>query len=357
MQNNQLVSYKNLSFGVLLLLLTFSVTAFYCNVAFHRQGDAPAAVRIKIPDGTSLAGIAAILEQHQVVGDKQSFINAAQILGKEKSIPAGVFTLVAPWNNNHIIQQMVNGKPHVRSVTLIEGWTIDEIAAELAERLAIDSDQFIALCHDSAFISQFDLPVSSSLEGFLLPETYRFFEGQDSGEIIRRLVAEYKKLFEDEMDRAPAATGLNELEIITLASIIEGEAIFDEERPIIAAVYYNRLEKRMRLQADPTIQYIIDGPPRRLLTRDLAIDSPYNTYKNYGLPPGPINNPGKQSIMAALYPVNEDYLYFVARGDGYHTFSRTQREHNRAKRKFQHVRWKVARERRLKKQQEKSTAR
>lgn len=131
-----------------------------------------------------------------------------------------------------------------------------------------------------------------------------------------------------------------------MASIIEGEVIYDEERLIVSAVYHNRLKKRMRLQADPTIQYIIDGPPRRLLTRDLELKSPYNTYRNYGLPIGPINNPGRQSILAAMNPAEVDYLYFVAKGDGYHTFSRTQKEHNRAKRQFQRVRWNVARERR-----------
>jgi UPF0755 protein len=141
--------------------------------------------------------------------------------------------------------------------------------------------------------------------------------------------------------------GMDEKEIITLASIIEGEAIYDRERPVISGVYHNRLNIGMRLQADPTIQYIIEGSPRRLLNKDLKIKSPYNTYLNEGLPPGPINNPGIESIKAALYPVETDYLYFVAKGDGYHTFSRTKEEHNIAKRKFQKIR------RQLKKQQSK----
>jgi len=134
--------------------------------------------------------------------------------------------------------------------------------------------------------------------------------------------------------------------ILTLASIVEGEAIFDDERAVIASVYYNRLKKRIKLQADPTIQYILQGPPRRLLLKDLAIDSPYNTYMYYGLPPGPISNPGKNSIMAAIYPAKTDYLYFVARGDGRHTFSKTAAEHQRAKQQFDQVRREVYRKKR-----------
>ena len=132
--------------------------------------------------------------------------------------------------------------------------------------------------------------------------------------------------------------GMSMLEIVTLASIIEGEAIYDSERSIISAVYHNRLKKGMRLQADPTIQYIIDDGPRRLLNDDLKIQSNYNTYLNFGLPPGPINNPGKESIIAALYPSVNDYLYFVARGDGYHTFTTNENDHNKAKRKLQKLR-------------------
>jgi UPF0755 protein len=141
---------------------------------------------------------------------------------------------------------------------------------------------------------------------------------------------------------------MSEKEVITLASIIEGEAIYNRERPLISGVYHNRLELGMRLQADPTIQYIVDGGPRRLLNKDLKIKSPYNTYLNYGLPPGPINNPGIESIKAALFPANTENLYFVARGDGYHTFSRTKNEHNKAKKEFQRIR-RLARKQKAKK--------
>jgi|TARA_B100001105_G_scaffold79331_1_gene62840 UPF0755 protein len=159
------------------------------------------------------------------------------------------------------------------------------------------------------------------------------------------MVEEYKKNFNDDLRMRMKDIGMTEREVITLASIIEGEAIYNRERPVIAGVYHNRLKLGMRLQADPTIQYIVEDGPRRLLKKDLKIDSPYNTYLNYGLPPGPINNPGLESIKAALYPADTEYLYFVARGDGYHNFSRTEEEHNKAKREFQKLRRKVKRQR------------
>jgi len=142
---------------------------------------------------------------------------------------------------------------------------------------------------------------------------------------------------------------MNIHQILTLASIIEGEAIFDEEREIISSVYHNRLNRRIKLQADPTIQYILDGPPRRLLYKDLEIDSPYNTYKYYGLPPGPISNPGKKSILAAIYPAATKYIYFVAKGDGRHVFSTNASDHQKAKAQFDRIRREVNRQKRLSK--------
>ena len=158
------------------------------------------------------------------------------------------------------------------------------------------------------------------------------------------MVNEFKNNISKSMEVQAEELGLSILEVITLASIIEGEAIYDSERSIISAVYHNRLKKGMKLQADPTIQYIIDDGPRRLLKDDLKIKSNYNTYLYKGLPPGPINNPGKESIIAALYPSVNEYLYFVAKGDGYHTFTKNEKDHNKAKRKFQEVRRRVNRQ-------------
>ncbi len=347
MHNFPLLKYKKTYPGIVLLLLLSTVIILYCTVIFWSQDNPFERIRVKVPEGASLKSISNILWDQQIISNEKFFVLAARLLGQEKAVQAGVFTLDGADNNYRILRQLVKGSPNIQTVTIVEGWTITETADELTVRLGLDRDEFISLCHDSAFIASLDLPAVNSLEGFLFPETYSFLEEQDEEDIIIRLVNQYKNHFSVEMENVAERTGFSELEIVTMASIIEGEAIFDEERAIIAAVYYNRLKKRMRLQADPTIQYIIAGPPRRLLKRDLNIRSPYNTYRNYGLPIGPINSPGYQSILAALYPTDVDYLYFVARGDGYHTFSKTQAEHNRAKRKFQKVRRSVAHERRM----------
>ena len=348
MQNIPFINFKKAYLGIILLLLITSVITFYCSIIFWSQDNPYARVRVKVPEGASLTSISGLLKDKQIISNPKSFTLAAKLLGQEKNIPAGVFTLLNASNNYGILRQLVNGSPNNKSITIIEGWTIAEVADEVSVALGLNGATFSSLCHDSAFIKSLAVPAVSSLEGFLFPETYIFLEGQNEKEIITRLVDQYKSHFTREMTGIEERIGLSELEIITMASIIEGEAIYDEERPIIAAVYYNRLKKHMRLQADPTIQYIIEGSPRRLLKRDLQIRSPYNTYRNYGLPIGPINSPGRQSILAALYPADVEYLYFVAKGDGYHTFSNTQAEHNQAKRKFQQVRRNAARERRMK---------
>ena len=167
--------------------------------------------------------------------------------------------------------------------------------------------------------------------------------------MIKYLVDRCLELFTEEVLLQMNGLKLNIHQTITLASIIEGEAIFDDEREIISSVYHNRLRRRIKLQADPTIQYILDGPPRRLLLKDLEIESPYNTYKYYGLPPGPISNPGKKSILAAIYPAKTNYIFFVARGDGRHTFSRNAAEHQQAKQEFDKVRREINRKKRASK--------
>jgi UPF0755 protein len=177
-----------------------------------------------------------------------------------------------------------------------------------------------------------------------LPETYLFSYGMREGEIIHRLVDSTLSIFQsDSVQWQMQKLGMDMHEILTMASIIEGEVVVDSERVLVSSVYHNRLKRKWHLAADPTIQYIIPGPPRRLLNKDLEIDSPYNTYKYIGLPPGPINNPGKKSIMAALFPADTRYLYFVATGDGGHRFSQTASEHAYWKEKFDQVRREVRR--------------
>jgi UPF0755 protein len=195
------------------------------------------------------------------------------------------------------------------------------------------SDDYSVLFKDLIFMKEFDIK-ASSLEGYLFPDTYYFFEGTSSRKVLVTMIDEFWKNFNKTFIERTNELGFTVHEVVTLASIIEGEALLDKERAIISSVYHNRLKKRMKLQADPTIQYLIPGNPKALSLRDLKRVSPYNTYLNYGLPPGPINNPGLESIRAALYPASTDYLYFVAQGDGSHVFTTNQQDHLKAKKLY-----------------------
>ena len=314
-----------------------SILEFYLLVIYWPQSNPYERVEINIPKGVTLSEISDILKEKRIISNKRTFTMAVKSLGHEKNIPAGSYILHNALNNRVIINQLVYGVPSLKKITILEGWTINDIANELDKKLKINKKKFLRLCHDIKRVKLFNLQ-GNSFEGYLFPDTYTFAEGIDPNLVLNRMVNEFNNNISKSMKVQAQELGMSILEIITLASIIEGEAIYDSERSIISAVYHNRLKKGMKLQADPTIQYIIDDGPRRLLNDDLKIQSNYNTYLNFGLPPGPINNPGKESIIAALYPSVNDYLYFVARGDGYHTFTKNEKDHNKAKRKFQEVR-------------------
>ena len=314
-----------------------SLLIFYGVLLLWPQGNPYDFVKVTIPKGASLNEVGITLKNNNIIHNKQSFQLAVKILGYEKDIPAGRFRIEKASTNYAIIDQLVNGKQLTKKVTIREGWTISMIAKELDEKLGIKTHFFEDATHNKNLLDKWGIQ-AKSFEGYLFPNTYQFNENELPSDIINVMVQEYKRNLSDEMLLQMNQIKMSEQEVLTLASIIEGEAIYDKERAIISGVYHNRLKKGMRLQADPTIQYILEDGPRRLLNRDLKIVSPYNTYLNKGLPPGPINNPGIESIKAALFPTESDYLYFVARGDGYHTFSKTEKQHNKAKRDFQKVR-------------------
>ena len=323
--------------GIVAVVVVGILLAFYSLVLFWPQGNPYDSVKVTIPKGASLKEVSASLQDKNVIRNERSFLLAVKTLGYEKDIPAGRFKLVKAATNFDIIDQLVNGIHVNKRVTILEGWTITVIAKELEEKLGMDPQAFEDACQNKLLLWKWGIE-GESVEGYLFPDTYRFSEDETPQEIIGRMVEEYKKNVTDDLRQEMVDKRITETEVLILASIIEGEAIHDQERSIISGVYHNRLRMGMRLQADPTIQYIVEGAPRRLLNKDLKIESPYNTYLHYGLPPGPINNPGIESIRAALNPAETDYLYFVAKGDGYHTFSKTKEAHNKAKRQFQKVR-------------------
>ena len=313
---------------------------YYAIVLLWPQGNIDELAEIHISKGSTLIDVSVELYDKKVINNKSSFILAVRMLGYEKDIPAGKFNIVNTSTNYSLINNLINSVNVSKKVTILEGWSINEIAEKLHTSIKIDKKSFIKASQNENLLKKWDVN-SNSFEGYLFPDTYQFTEDETAIEVVNKMVSEYKKNITKKMRDRMSKMDLTENEVLTLASIIEGEAIYDSERPRISGVYHNRLNKGMRLQADPTIQYIINDSPRRLLNKDLKIKSPYNTYLNHGLPPGPINNPGIESIKAALYPEEIDFLYFVAKGDGYHTFSKTEKEHNRAKRAFQKVRRKI----------------
>jgi UPF0755 protein len=301
-----------------------------------------------IAKGASISTIADSLLVKGLIKDKEIFVLWLTTLDKDKLIKAGYYEIPKGLTYAQLISFLSRAPSKELRVTLIEGWQLEEIAKELQKKINIDGARFLFLANDSLFINKIGVE-AQNLEGYLLPDTYYFYWGVSEESAIKYLVNQCLSIFTDEVKKQIDKYKMDINNILTLASIIEGEVIFDDERKIVSSVYHNRLNRRIKLQADPTIQYILGGPPRRLLLKDLEIDSPYNTYRYYGLPPGPISNPGKKSILAAIYPDESNYIYFVAKGDGRHTFSTNAREHQKAKAQFDQVRREVNRQKRLSK--------
>jgi len=328
-----------LIFSVTITIATYLVTIFY-----WPQNNMNQEIKITINHGESLSAISKKLLLEGVITNEKTFEMATKIRGLDTSIPVGTFLMKNVKVNHDIINHLVFGNPERKKVTLLEGWNVRQTSNHLSKEMGLDYYDIVEIVNNKSFINSLGVK-SETLEGYLYPDTYYFFEGENVKSVIKRLVLEYKNFWTDSNITKASSISLTQHQILTLASIIEGEAIYDSERPIISAVYHNRLKRGMKLQADPTVQYIIKDGPRRLLNKDLRIKSLYNTYLYEGLPPGPINSPGFKSLNAALYPDENDYLYFVAKGDGYHTFSKNEKEHERAKRAFQRVRKKVKRDR------------
>ena len=299
----------------------------------------------KIKWGTPLSKIAEDLQTAGIVSSAGNFKFAVRLLGKKNNLRAGKFRLTKGSSNYRVIKFLSEGPQSFIKVTIPEGVTAAKIAGICRTELEIDSTRFMSLVSDTAFIKRFGMK-TVSLEGYLYPETYYFTYGVNEEQVLSKLLHQFKTLVSDSLERRAFAMGYSLSEIVTLASIIEGEAMIDSEMVFISSVYHNRLRLGMLLQADPTVQYILPNGPRRLLSRDLEIDSPYNTYLYAGLPPGPISNPGIKAIRASLYPAPTDYLFFVANGKGGHAFSARLSQHLRAKGKFDQIRRQVTREKR-----------
>lgn len=321
---------KSLLFVFILLLLAGGA-GYTIYDAIYGENEFSAEKITIIPPNSSANAIADSLLHAGIIRNKYSFMIALKALDKESQLHPGIYEFKPHATNREIIFDL----SHVRNAqhyfaTFPEGITSFAIAHIAHEQLSIDSARFVHLIHDSAFVHSLGID-AVSLEGYLFPDTYEFDPPVTEKAVAARMVFAFRHFFSDSLIRRCKMLGMTTEQILTLASIVEGEAAQDTERTRIAGVYWNRLHDNMKLEADPTIQYIL-GSPQRLSYDDLRIESPYNTYLHPGLPPTPINNPGRASILATLYPEKNDYIYFVARGDGsrMHRFSRTIEEHEKA---------------------------
>jgi UPF0755 protein len=290
--------------------------------------------RVSVPPGSSFAAVTDSLEAHGVVGNRFWFTLLARVRGADRSVRAGAYEFAPRMNPWRVLDILAEGREAARRFTVPEGLTILDLAALAWERLGIPGDSVLAAARDSAEASRtLGFPVRS-YEGFLRPETYSVPLSLNAAELVRLMADGFKQDWKPEWSGRLDTLHMTELQLVTLASIVEGEARADDERETIAGVYHNRLRIGMALQADPTVQYAIalktgERKPR-LYVKDYHFPSPYNTYLHPGLPPGPVNSPSRRSIEASLYPAKVPYLYFVAGPDGRHVFSRTYDEHLRA---------------------------
>jgi len=285
---------------------------------------------ITIEKGMSLNSVSNLLLKNEIILNKNIFKLKVITRGLASKIPTGRFLIDGKISDAILIDLIFNKGPIKLKLTIPEGSQSKNLFQDINTLLNTDYD-FNKYFNSAEILEQYKVN-ASSLEGYLYPDTYYLYHDSSPEEILDILLSEFWKKFDENLQDRANQLGFSVHEVVTLASIIEGEAMLDIERSTISSVYHNRLKINMKLQADPTIQYIIPGPPKTLSNRDLRIKSDYNTYQNYGLPPGPINNPGIASIKAALYPEDTNFLFFVAQGDGSHAFTTNEKDHEEAKR-------------------------
>ncbi len=286
---------------------------------------------VRIDKGMNARQIGDLLEERGLVRSAWVFSWNARLRGLGRQLEAGRYSLSGAMSSSEILDGLRKAPLEMDRVTVPEGLTLSETAALLQKRGFADSARFVTLATNLETVRRHGVE-AASLEGYLFPETYFFDKGVSEKEIIDRMVSEFFTLVD-----APWMARLDSLEMslheaVTLASIIEGEARLDSERTIISSIFHRRLKLRRRLESCATVEYALGFHKERLNNEDLQVKSPFNTYLHQGLPPGPIGNPGRTSLRATLYPADTDYLYFVARGGGTHSFSRTHREHQAVKR-------------------------
>ena len=324
--------------GVSIFLIVCAALGFYAELRMYADAPAlatdPTNVIINVRQGQSLKTTADLLHQKDIIKNPYKLILIARIKGYDKRLKAGEYLLSAAMTPRQILDIMVKGEVKLYKLTVPEGYNIEQIG-ELVARAQIGTKaEFIQAASDSALTQKMGLE-AKTFEGYLFPDTYFFPKNVTVDKIISTMVQRFWTIFTPEWKERAKSKGFTVHQVVTLASIIEKETGAAFERPIISAVFHNRLRKKMRLESDPTVIYGIKDFNGNLTRKHLRTRTPYNTYKIRGLPVGPIANPGRESLAAALFPDKSAYIYFVSKKDNTHYFSTTLKEHNRAVRKYQ----------------------
>ncbi|TLM79749.1 MAG: endolytic transglycosylase MltG [Actinobacteria bacterium] len=334
-------SLLTILFVLLAMCLAFSAPAWW--VLLRPETDKPPGmpVQIEIPAGSNTEEIASILAETGVVPNAMMFRLRTRVAGADGDLRAGIYDLSTGMPFEVVVDTLSEGPP-ISYVTVVvpEGFTIEQIAARMEKELDIPAAEFGALAKNGAdeFGRDYLSGHGGSLEGYLFPKTYRIREGASAHEVIEQMLRQFE-VETATLDMSYARDhGFDLHDVVTIASMIEKEAKLDRERPLVASVIYNRLKRKMVLEIDATLEYVLPGHRFRLRNQDLRIESPYNTYKYKGLPPTPIASPGMASIEAAAHPTETGYIYYVLTStDGAHTFTSTWDEFEKAKRKSKEV--------------------
>jgi UPF0755 protein len=325
------------SFLITLCLVLVSAVlfaGFVFSYIFFSVSPKSGIVEIRIEQGESFSTVVRKLRDQKVVTNEKLFSLWARYSGSEKKIHWGLYRFELPLSPSEVLNRMVLGKGIFQRVTIPEGLTVKEVADLLAKMGIVPQEQFLAAAYDSELLSSIGLQ-DKGIEGYLFPNTYNFIPETPSREIILKMTEQFRKSVEPLAGQQKGDNGLTPHEIVTLASIIEKETGVEAERPLVSAVFHNRLKLKMPLQSDPTVIYGLKDFNGNLTRKDLTAASPYNTYRIPALPPGPICNPGLSSLRAALHPASVPFLYFVSKNDGTHHFSESLESHSQAVKTYQ----------------------
>ncbi len=316
------------------LVLVFLVF-FSCSVYKSENKEE---ILFEIKKGENLSSVVDRLVKEKIISHPKIFKFKSKFSGNFKNLKYGIYQIKPQESYDSILKKFFSGKSYSVNITIPEGYNIFDIATFLEQKGLVKKEEFLNALKDESILEYAGLKKGDSLEGYLFPDTYSIPLNYNAKQIVRMMITRFKEVVNEEVLRAIRKKNLSLNFVLTMASIIQKEARLEHEMPIISGVYYNRIEKRYKLQADPTLIYalILDGKyDGNIRKSHFDYDSKYNTYKYYGMPPGPICNSGKTAILAAIYPAKVDYLYFVAKPDGSHHFSKNLEEHNRAVHQYQ----------------------